>query len=390
MDGFVEVNDTSLTTYSTAIQNNSTVNLLYAHKINVVDELGNPITPTESRTVDDETVCFTIVNNAVYCPIILDADNNDYLIIPKDGYVTSGELDVPLAGTRQSQSAAQIVTTMTSANGLKFSHKVNIVNELGTALTPDTVTAGSFSVNCSIVTSTAYCPVLLAHDNNPSGGYSIVKDGYVEQLNSDLPLAGNRTAPTDAQQVLTMTTENGLEFGHRVEIVDELGNPLVVDSATAGEGADAQCVVVGSTIYCPTRLAADLPGMGFSLYRDGYVTKPSDEVPEASNRSSHTDPQVVTTLTNLNGMQFAYKITSINSEALSTDLTALATTVEVGDNTGRNTCTFYDGAWYCPVALAYSNGTMLSRVVLDGYVEKISYLLTTGNNRTENWHIQPK
>ncbi len=352
MDGFVEVNDTSLTTYSTAIQNNSTVNLLYAHKINVVDELGNPITPTESRTVDDETVCFTIVNNAVYCAIILDADNNDHLIIPKDGYVTSGELDVPLAGTRGSQTDPQIVTTMTTSNGLKFSHKFITKDELGNNLTLTSATAGASSVACSISGNSTYCPIALADDDTLSNGLVGVRSGYVSTVAADVPLLGNRTDGTNFQQVKTMTTANGLDFAYKFIVVDELGNAVVPDTASAGTILRS-CTISSNNAYCPIATNNDnFLWTGLEAAKDGYVTTLQEDVPFITGRGLDTNPQEVITMTSVNGMRFAIKAT-ITKQSDATALSGAAVTS--GDALAisciENGAT---GIYFCAVPVAHT------------------------------------
>ncbi len=206
-------------------------------------------------------------------------------------------------------------------------------------------------------------------------------DGYVTE---DTTLEDYFALPTESWNTATTT----LDFGHKALIVDELGNPLEVDSATAGEGAAATCVVVEDELYCAIPLAADLEGYGFSLYKEGYVQKPGDETPQASVRTDHTDPQVVTTMDVENGMKFAYKLTSITSEVLGADLTSSATAVSVGDASGLNACTASAGDWYCPVVVANSNGDLVARVVHDGYVETSTYQLVTGTTRVNEWDAQ--
>ncbi len=276
-----------------------------------------------------------------------------------------------------------------AVSNVQFKLKVITADELGNPIVP------------TLVEYNAEAPTLVDPDNSHifywetdrDSTLNIEKDGYVSASTTNgnfnfitmiesvqIAITMGDEAPCNSmEQISTAVSCKGLEFGHKANIIDELGNPLAVDSATSGEGQVADCQVEGSAIYCPTPIAADLPGYGFNLYRDGYVQRPGDEVPEASNRAANTDPQVVTDLTTLMGMRFAYKLTALTSETLLTNITASATTVEVGDNTGRNACSLSGGAWYCPVVLANSNGNLIARVVVDGYVEALLPLTNAVN-----------
>ncbi len=382
MDGFVEIHDTSLTSYSTALQNSSTVNLVYSHKLNVVDELGNPITPDNAYQLDGEGYCYTFVGNSAYCAFGVGVENDDYYIVEKDGYVSSGETQVHLASSRELQTDPQVVTTMTSGNGLKFSHKIIVKDELNSPLTPTTVTAGLNDTSCTVVANSAYCPVLTTEDDalNGTTAYSIVKDGYVTAVPN---LSGNRTENWNAQQVLSMDATNGLKFSHKISgIKDELGNNLIPEGAIAGL-QQTPCVVNNNNAYCPLILADDNTlTNGYAITKDGYVQNELINIPLAGNRTSASDPQQVVVMDSGDYLRFSYKITNISSEVLAADLTAVTDILEVGNDVGRNTCVLSFGAWYCPVTLANSyaddGGLLVARVVVDGYVEKNNYLLNFG------------
>ena len=384
-DGYV-TEDTSLTTYSTAAQNDATTTLDFSHKIIVKDELNTDLTPNSATAGGSSASCTVVLNN-VYCPVVL-ADDDVVSIgfnVVKPGYVTA---NVNLASNRTAATDPQALVTMDATNGLDFSHKVVIKDELNTALTPDSVAAGASLVGCTISANSAYCPVLIADDTDTSKGFVIVKDGYVTSSASSVQLAGDRTTNSSQQMVTTMTATNGLDFSHKFIVVDELGTSLTVTSATAGS-ASVACTISGGSAYCPVLLAQDNTlTNGLVAVKDGYVTTTAADVPLASNRTAGTDAQGVTTMTTANGLDFSYIITGITSEVFATDLTATATSVRVGDDTGLSTCTFDTDTWYCPVVLANSDGTMVARVYQDGYVQKDTYALTTGTTRLLNTTAQ--
>mgnify|MGYP003803132163 CR=1 FL=1 len=79
-------------------------------------------------------------------------------------------------------------------------------------------------------------------------------------------------------------------------------------------------------------------------------------------------------------IQFSYTLNSISAEGTNTDLTTIANTVLMGDDTGEVSCTYYSGAWYCPVPLMYSDGTMIANIDVDGFVQQ-DYSTNEPSNR---------
>lgn len=114
---------------------------------------------------------------------------------------------------------------------------------------------------------------------------------------------------------------------------------------------------------------------------DGFVQKTNVGV---ATYATSTDPGASSTVTSL---QFAYKVTTITTEVLTSSITASVTAFTYGDETAENTCVLSGGAWYCPVVLANSNGSMRTTVTLNGYVQK-SYTPTATTTRAANTDAQ--
>jgi disulfide oxidoreductase YuzD len=311
-DGYVSYQSLAVTgNYQTGSQNTYNITgVQFAHKFIVVDELGTALTPTSATAGANNTAC-TVSTNNLYCPVPLADDDvlTDGAIIIKDGYVTTTDSNVPLAGDRTAATDAQQVTTMTTTNGLDFSHRVTVKNELNSALTPTTVTAGANNTACTISTNNVYCPVPLADDDTLTDGFVIIKDGYVTTTAANVPLTGDRTVGTDPQNLAVMDATNGLDFSHKFIVVNELGSALTPDSATAGASSVA-CTISTNNVYCPIVLADDNTlTNGAVIIKDGYVTTTAANVPLAGNRTAGTNAQQLTTMTSTNGLDFAAKAT---------------------------------------------------------------------------------
>ncbi len=224
--------------------------VLFSHKFVIVDELGNNLTPDSVNAGTAAQAC-PLSANIAYCAILLADDNtlSNGAVVVKNGYVTSAAADVPLAGNRTIGASPQQLTTMTSTNGLDFSHRVVVKDELDNNLTPTSATAGAASVACTISGNNVYCPVQIGSDNILSNGFVVNRDGYVTTLAADVPLAGNRTLGTSAQQVTTMTTLNGLDFAVKAIITNgtaasvRTGNSLAVTCAENGVTGIYYCIV---------------------------------------------------------------------------------------------------------------------------------------------------
>ncbi len=355
-NGMVGVNDTSLTAYSTAIQNNATLNLLYGHKVNVVDELGNPITPEFVGQVDGEGTCFTIMDDEVYCGFSVDSDSDDYFLVEKDGYVISGEFDVPVAGDRESQTDPQVVTTMTASNGLKFSHKLtNVRDELGNPIAVDYAYVWPIDLICSSRSGEVYCPIELADDN--AGIIEVLPSGYGGM---EIEMYGDRTANSDPQSVAAAGEGYELKFAHRIFVNDEFDNDIVPDRVTAGAN-DTVCVIAGMIAYCPVPVDDDDDlTEGFIIQKDGYVTTEVDLLYDRTDALDTTENSWVY-MDAGNGLDFAVKATvTANGDPLSD------ATVRAGDDY-HTACTEDGdtGIYYCPVPV--NDTTVTVRAQSDDY-----------------------
>lgn len=147
-------------------------------------------------------------------------------------------------------------------------------------------------------------------------------------------------------------------------------NQLTGSPTTNATGTVQAQPVAGSSCN-----ATDAVDVKISL--DGYVKK---EATSTATYATSTDPGASSTVTSL---QFAYKVTAITTEALASDTAASVTAFTYGDDTAENTCVLSGGAWYCPVVLANSNGTMTTTVTLNGYVQKAYAPATTTARATD-------
>lgn len=299
-----------------------------------------------------------------------DTDSID-VRVSKDGYVTKTD-----AGIGTYAAASDPSETITVTN-VQFAYKITSITtqvldtDITGSVAPLTVGNATGEDTCTLSGGSWYCPVVLA---NSSGDLlsTPTLDGYV-QKNYDLFTGWSRGANTDPQRSDTIIN---IEYSHKVTGQDELTSSLTSATITVG---GTGCTESTGVYYCPTPVASDGETDDVIVTKNGYVTWNAD----STNRTANTGVQATYTSVN----QFAYKITSIATQVLSTDITASVTTLTVGDDTAKNTCTSSSNVWYCPVVLLNSNGTMVGNVTLDGYVQK-NYNLFTGATRTDNTHPQ--
>ncbi len=333
---------------------------------------GVSVTAGEASCVEDSL--------SWYCPIsLMTISPPDSYTAEKDGYVTKTFAGGVWGDTPRSANADPQVT-LPNITGLQFSHKFITKDELGNNLTLNSATAGASNTACVISTNNVYCAVLLADDNTVANGLVGAKTGYVTTTAANVPLAGNRTAHANAQQVTTMTTANGLDFSLRIDVVEnEIGQNIMPTSGTPWTASAG--LTVATQTYDTNKWYLAASGNGnLAFVRDGYV--------QANITSAPTSVSQTVSTVDFIDVEFSYKLTAITAEALLTNITASATTVEVGDNTGRNACSLSGGAWYCPVVLANSNGALIARVVADGYVESLALPLTTATTRVAHDALQ--
>ncbi len=371
-DGYVDFTPLSTGSLSsTLIDNSGSPNLLnFGHRVIVTDELGNALTPTSVTAGLNDTAC-TIVSNIAYCPVLLAEDNvldaTTAFNIVKDGYVTATP---NLSSNRAGHGNSQATVTLGNGTGLKFSHRIAVTNELGSALAPTSATAGTSSVACTISSSLAYCPVVMADDEVASNGFIVIKDGYVTAA---VNLGGDRDADTTAQQTVVMDTSNGLDFSHKIIVKDELNSALTPTSAIAGASGVA-CSISTNSVYCPVVLADDNvldATTAFTVIKDGYVTA---VVNLAGGRAAGTTAQQVVTMDTSNGLDFSHKI--IVKDELGTDLIPDSAT----GGTSSVACTISSNSAYCPIVIADDNTlTNGFTVIKDGYVTATANL---GADRT--------
>jgi len=147
---------------------------------------------------------------------------------------------------------------------------------------------------------------------DPEFSYSFWLPGYV----------GQEVSGADGIDLgLTVETiDYEAPFTHLVNIVDELGGDLTVDSAIAGrssDGSEVDCEITDGAVYCPLGLDYDDSTQDFVAALDGYVST-SDDLPD---RTDYLEPQEVTDVV----MDYAYSVTVVDSDAAAiTSATVLA------------------------------------------------------------------
>ncbi len=228
-DGYVGQTAVQGANYQTDAQNTYTITgVQFSHKVVVVDELGNSLTPTTVTAGLSDVSC-TISGNSAYCPVIVTdddiVDETTAYSIAKDGYVTA----VPnLAGNRAAVGSAQQVVTLDASTGLDFGFKVTgVADELSNALTSVTVDTGnSFGTSCTESGSAWYCAVPLA---NTGVAIQTTKSGYITY--SGISFDADRTAAGNAQQTKAVT---GVPFRLKVVVSSDGGTALSGATVTHG------------------------------------------------------------------------------------------------------------------------------------------------------------
>lgn len=236
----------------------------YPLKITLADELGTAIT---ASTLTTETLggVSAYINNgsSAYFANVASAGA---LVISKNGYVSAATTNTGLSSVTASQVATTSITFSTgsalissvvvgasaSAQGLPFAQKVTIGTELGEALLGTTVTAGSGATSCSIVSSTAYCPVPFTQDGI-ANDISISKAGYVTSTTGD---TGDRTSNGSSQQAVSVSGAGGVQYALKVVVQDSAGS--AVTGATVTHGGVSAASVSSNSYYFNTTGAGAL------------------------------------------------------------------------------------------------------------------------------------
>ncbi len=236
----------------------------YPLKVTVTDELGTAI-PASTLTTETlgGTAAYVNVSNTAY---FASTASGGSLVIAKNGYVSAATTNTGLATVTANQATTTSITFGTgstftsvvsaggsvSAQGLPFAQKITVETELAEALTGTTVSAGSSATVCTVVSSTAYCPVPFSEDGT-SNDISIAKSGYVSNTAGDtVDRAGNTTA----QQLVSVTGTDGVKYALKIVVNDSAGTP--VTGATVTHGGVSAASVVSNAYYFTTNSAGAL------------------------------------------------------------------------------------------------------------------------------------
>ncbi|VVB74037.1 Uncharacterised protein [uncultured archaeon] len=343
--------------------------------VTMKDELTNALTGTVATgEFDPDATVLTITgvrnpaNTMIGYPVPTGSAADTFTVKDIDGYVDydSGATAIPALETGTQ-------TTANSAN--QFSYKIEyIATESGgygnieTSVASLTVGDDTGHDACVLSGTTWYCPVVLANSDGTIVG-TPTKDGFVE---ADYALNGVTTRMSNSgPQVSTGIAGGaaGVKFAYKITgITTELGTNITGSIPGGGmavgdvTGLDS-CVITGGAWYCPTLLAHSDDTLVGLVYKDGYVQENHNLV-IGTTRAANDDPQITDTIT---GVKYAYKITSIPTEAIGTELKATATAVNAGDVQGTACSQGGDTHWYCAVPL--SDTTLGVQVTQDGYVE---------------------
>ncbi|MFA7278337.1 MAG: hypothetical protein WC101_05150, partial [Candidatus Gracilibacteria bacterium] len=325
-----------------------------------------------------------------YCPVVL-ANSDGTLIahVAKDGYVEKSNYETSGLAARNASTDAQDTGTV---GNVQYTYKITGIAMEATSTditaTATTVELGDATAlnTCTFDTATWYCPVVAANSDATLIAH-IALDGVVEKSNYATTGLATRSAATDAQDTGTV---GNVQYTYTISgITSEVLAADLTATATTVELGDATalnaCTFNTATWYCPVAAANSNQTLIARIVKDGYVEKLDYATTGLATRSAATDAQDDGTVASV---QYAYKITGVASEALAADLTATATTVQLGDATALNACTFNTATWYCPVILANSDGTIIARIAHDGYVEKSNYATTSLAARGSNDAVQ--
>ncbi len=394
-DGYVAANNnlvigTTRGTNAAAQVSDTITGVDFAYKITAVttEGPGTNLTATLSSLVvgdDTGTTACALNGGAWYCPVLLANSDGTLIGVPtQDGYVAANN-NLVIGTTRITNAAAQVSDTIST---VKFSYKLTAITTEGpgtnlTATLSSLVVGDVTGTNACILNGGAwYCPVLLANSDGTLIG-NLVEDGYV-QANYNLVNGTTRAAAGDPQRTETINT---VQFAYKITgATTEISTDITAILTTLAVGDDSAtnaCTFSVDAWYCPVILANSNGTLKADPVKEGYVRADHNLV-LGTTRLTNTAAQISDTFT---GVQFAYKITSVTAEAIGTNLTSTLTGLLVGDATATNTCVLNTGAWYCPVVLANSDGTLLGVPTQDGYVQA-NHNLVTGTTRVANTDAQ--
>ncbi|HLD08779.1 MAG TPA: hypothetical protein VJB68_01880, partial [Methylophilaceae bacterium] len=317
----------SSTSVGSAITATSTVRgLAFSHIVKALREADSmPIAGLTTVSAGGVTCNEESSNTGTYfCPVLIagDGGTND-MVLGFDGYVTDATGDTP---DRDGHAAAAATTTVSS---IDFSHKITIVDELGTALTPNYVVAGSFDgspeVNCLISSNVAYCAVTAGGDNDvAAGSFRVYKAGYVS---SSIELASNRGSSTTVQGAVVMTSANGIKFAVKATLLGNSNTVITGATVTAGDGNGTTCTESGTTgvYYCA--VPASDSSRTVKFVKTGFTTRTTDFT---TDRTTTTDAQGTVSYNQFNQDQ-----TGSNANAVK--ITPTVSSIKVGNGSGTVT-----------------------------------------------------
>ncbi|HUT22261.1 MAG TPA: hypothetical protein VMX18_02520 [Candidatus Bipolaricaulota bacterium] len=270
--------------------------------------------------------------------------------------------------------AAAAQTAYTTSNDYAYKLSSILTEQIGTDVvgTASAVYTGDAqAVNCLYSALEWYCQVPVAHT---ALAIQVTKDGYVQDITS-IAFDTDRTANADAQETASTGT---LKYAYKIASIptENLATELktTVLALAAGDSQAVDCAQGGDTNwYCAIPLEDTTAAL--KVTKDGYV-QDITSFGILNDRTATTDAQQTTTT---GSVKYAYKITSIPTEAVGTNVKATATAVAVGDAQAVSCAKGSDSNWYCATPLVYS--TLAIQVTLDGYVQNTNDL-AFGTDRT--------
>jgi len=317
-------------------------------KTAVQDELGNTLSGATVTANGGAIACTEDGGSATYYCAVPAGQPTD-VRAAKDGYVTKTK-----ATAGNASAASQTTNNLDDAggNGVLFSLKTTIQNEIGIVLTGATVTANSGTIPCfeDGALGTYYCAVL----NGTPTDVTAAKTGYITKTKATAGNAGNTTQTTNN---LDDASGNGMLFTLKSTIQTEIGSILMGATVTANGGAIA-CSEDGSlgVYYCavPNAGATDM-----QVAKTGYISKSV----LTAGPAAEAGPQVTNDMLDAAANGVLYTLKSAVQDELGNTLTGAT----VSANSGTITCSEdgTTGTYYCPVANASPTDM---RALKTGYV----------------------
>lgn len=343
----------------------------YNYQITLTDELGNAVNGfldqnySVSAGTSNDIAGARDLGSGVYQFGLDEAqtDSNYYFNMDADGFIEKSLVTGVISTTLKSSAAS-----------LEYTHKINVLDESGAAVTPDSVYANvtfpkAETVVCAISGTSAYCPLTTLQDDSTTS-VTATKSGYDTATSS---LSADRSSHTSGQ-VTTSVTLKETASSSTSSTTGSRSTAYV--SVNAGDENGGVFKYLSQSSFVVTG-GIDNNIYGFTNNNDGnyYLVLASDQVDNNYNITVKNNGYVSATLTtgdlvtdsttglDASAMKFAYKVqvSDASGGAYISDAT-----VNAGDSLNVS-CEYIGGADYgCAVPVEDTN--LSARAVSSGYL----------------------